>query len=80
MPPQYPHHYPNAHGSRDFWNGYRDGYTGASPLRFGGDYRRGYDVGVYDRNLGRPWYYDRYFREPGSGLSLRLPGFRLDVR
>jgi hypothetical protein len=80
MPPQYPYHNPECHSSREFWAGYRDGHVGNFATSSNPNYLQGYKIGVHDRKLGRPYYYERYFNEPGSGFALKLPGFRLDIR
>lgn len=80
LPPTYPHHAPTCHGNKDFWLGYRDGYRGLPVVDYCPEYSQGYRIGHYDRLQGRPYYYDRYWREPGSGFSLRIPGFSLNIR
>lgn len=80
LPPQYPHHAPRCHGNREFWMGYSDGYCARRSCGWTPEYNQGFQIGHYDRQLGKPWYYDRYWNEPNSGFSLKIPGFSLSIR
>lgn len=77
VPPEYPYNYPQYNRSQDFWVGYNDGWNGFNSRFVTPEYVHGYEVGAYDRRLGRHHYYDRYYP---SGFQLRLPGFRLNIK
>lgn len=73
----YPYHYPEWHNNQHFWAGYNDGWNGFGHRLGTPEYLRGYEIGEYDRRMGRHYYYDHYYP---PGFSLRLPGFRLNIR
>lgn len=74
QPPVCPPHY---HNSNEFWFGYRDGYAGRHPCDNCPEYMSGYRIGMRDRHAGCHDYFDRHCP---PGFSLRVPGFRLDIK
>lgn len=76
-PPAYPYYVPEWHRNQHFWAGYNDGWNGFGRRLATPEYMRGYEIGEYDRRTGRHYYYDQYYP---PGFSLRLPGFRLNIR
>lgn len=72
--PACPSHF---HDKNEFWFGYRDGYAGRPPVDRCPEYIQGYQIGVRDRQIGRHDYFDR---NCPPGFSLRVPGFRLDIK
>lgn len=68
---------PHFHNKNEFWFGYRDGYSGRHPSDNCPEYMSGYRIGMRDRHAGCHDYYDRHCP---PGFSLRVPGFRLDIK
>lgn len=80
QPPEY-YVNPNSHyhSKDEFWQGYHDGYClKLNPNMLNcPEYRRGYDIGVYDKRKNCKDYYDRYYQ---PGLNIRVPGFQFNLR
>jgi hypothetical protein len=68
---------PHFHNQNEFWFGYRDGYAGRPPVDRCAEYMSGYRIGIRDRHAGCHDYFDRHCP---SDFSLRVPGFRLDIK
>jgi hypothetical protein len=65
------------HNDNKFWFGYRDGYSNKRPFDNCPEYMSGYKIGIRDRHAGCHDYFDR---NCPPGFSLRVPGFRLDIK
>ena len=77
QPPTCPPHMRHYHNKNEFWFGYRDGYAGRHPSDNCPEYMSGYRIGMRDRHAGCHDYFDQHCP---PGFSLRVPGFRLDIK
>lgn len=73
----YPQTYPQYHNRNEFWQGYSDGWNGMGMRQNCPEYAQGYQIGLHDRNCRRPYYHEEHCQ---PGFSLRVPGFRLNIR
>jgi hypothetical protein len=74
----YPYYYPQYHSNHDFWIGYADGWNGYAANHIGCyEYKRGFEIGRYDRRCGKHYYYDHHCP---PGVHIKVPGFRLNIR